>query len=304
MKDILDIGVWYDQASNVIREQVGVASQSLKIPTNPCVVLPLEYAGKWKRWGDELEDGKKKMLAAKHPFYFASLGDAELALIGSGFPWDTATISGKLRACGFSRMSLGFRKEFIAALREADLLGLHQRWAPVTEATARVLSMSGIPIPAPNAVEVHLLYKMMGDKSLFEYLAGKRVVLVGNTVDRLLPLLANPDYCAEYAPVIGPLGSMKVVDVYKTRSKATTIETAVSDGSWMDIDPLTEWLKKTEYDIALLGCGAMANLIGRRAKGFGRTTLDLGFVLEALLGNTQRTHRPILRDIQWPTWRW
>ncbi len=183
-------------------------------------------------------------------------------------------------------------------------MGLHQRWPPVTEATARILALSGIEIPAPNGVEVHLLYKMMVDGSLFNYLADKRVVLLGDKVTELQRLWAIPAWCQNYA-VLGPLDRVKIVGAYKTRSKAPSIEAAAAGGSWLDLDPVTAWLKKVDYDIALLGCGAVANLMGKRVTDMGRSALDMGFVFEALLGNSQRTHRPFLRDIKWPAMgRW
>lgn len=298
VRDHLDLGGWYDTASDDVKASIEAEKTALKLSKDPCRVLPLEFAGVWGHWGAEIEVAKKRFLEAKHPFYCASLGDAELALIGSGYPWKTEEINGKLRACGMSRFALGFRREFLDALRDAELLGLHQRWAPITEATALILSLSGIPMPPPNAVEVHFPYKMIADRSLFEYLAGRKVVLVGDKVVKVKALLENPAYCEAHA-FLGPIEKMTVTDVFVTRPKAGSIEHSAVCGSWLDLDAATNWLKTADYDVALLGCGAMANILGHRVWKFGRSTLDVGFLFEALLGNSQRNHRPFLRDVKW-----
>lgn len=299
MEDVLNLGVWYEEASPEVRGRIAAADGALKIPKNPCAVLPLEYAGAWTRWNDELAEAKRRFLEAKHPFHFASLGDAELALLGCGYPWDTREISLKLRACGFSRCSLGLRNEFRAALKGAALLGLHQRWPPMTEMTARVMSLCGFEVPVPNAVEVHLPYRMFADGSLFGYLAKKRVVLVGDKVKELNRRLHDESFIKAYS-FLGPIGEMNVVGIFETRPKAPTLELAPTGGAGLDLDRASEWLKNTKFDIALLGCGAVANILGYRTVRYGKTAVDVGFVFEALMGNAQRDVRPILKEIKWP----
>lgn len=301
MEDVLNLNIWYDQAPMKVRERIAGIESKLKLSKNPCAVLPLDYAGIWNRWEDELVEAKRRFMEAKHPFHFASLGDAELALLGFGFPWKTNEISNRLRACGFSRLSGGLRQEFRTALKEAALLGLHQRWPPITEITARVLILCGFEIPAPNAVEVHLPYKMFADGSLFCYLAKKRIVLVGDKVRELNRRLHDAGFIEAHS-FLGPIGGLNIVGIFETRAKASTVELAPTGGAGLDVDRASEWLKKTDFDIALLGCGAVANILGYRSVQYGKTAIDVGFVFEALLGNSQRDVRPILKEIKWPKW--
>lgn len=303
MEDLLDVGVWLDQADHSIRQRVDDAAKDLKRTKNPCKVLPLDFAGNWGRWADELEAGKEAFLRAKEPFYFASLGDAEMALLASGYMYPTPELEGRLRACGFSRAFLSARKEFRDALKSATLLGLQQRWPGITEKIEVILQLCGFAMPPPNAVEVHLPYSMLADGSLFTFLAGRRVVLVGDKVAQVRDLFRNKAFLEAHQH-LGPMEKTKIVDVYSTRPKAPSVEGSKTGGSWLDLEPATKWLARNDYDIAILGCGAVANFLARRIHATGRTAIDVGFVFEALLGNDQRNVRPVLRDVIWPERSW
>lgn len=298
MKDHLDLGKWADQVDRSVLDNVAVTEKDFGDPEK-APLLPLEYAGKWGRWDDELEDAKKKLLAAKDPWYFASLGDAEMTLLSSGYLYDTRELNARLRACGFSRFFLGARKEFVKALKEATFLGLHQHWPPITIKTVRILRLCGFEMPPPNAVEVHLPYKMLMDRSLFEYLKGKRVVLVGDKAPELMTLMRTPAFVDAHEH-FGPLGQVRVMGAFKTRQKAPTAETSATGGSWLDLDACTSWLKRTDYDVAIFACGAIANFLARRVYDTGRSAFDVGFVFEALVGNEQRKVRPLLKEGTWP----
>lgn len=279
------------------------AERKLKFTKDPTPLLPLEYAGKWGRWGDELEVAKQAMLAAKDPWYFTSLGDAEMTLLSSGYLYPTVELDARLRACGFSRFFLGARKEFRDSLKNSTFLGLHQHWPPITEKTERILKLCGFEVPSKNAVEVHLPYKMLIDKSLFELLKGKRVVLVGDKARELMEFMRNPAFVAAHAH-LGPIGDVHVVDAFKTRQKAPSVALAPTGGSWLDLDACTAWLQRKDYDVALFACGAIANILAKRVYETGRTAFDVGFVFEALLGNEQRKVRPILKEAHWPERTW
>jgi hypothetical protein len=288
--DWLGLGTWWDEASKA--SQACVEKQAVQVV--PKEVLPLPYAGVWGRWDEELEVGKQRLLSMKKPFCFTSLGDAELVLIASGYTYPPQELAGRLHACGFTRGTLSYRKAFMDALRGSELLGLHQRWKPVTDKTYKILALAGFDMPPANAVEVHLPYKMMIDKSLFEYVAGKRVVLVGDKGPAIQAKLKDAEFVKTYSELFGPLGEMEVVGNFQTKAKGC------GGGSWTDLDAATKWLMGANFDVALLACGAVATLLATRIRDSGRVALDVGFVIEALLGHSQRSVRPILRDVKWP----
>lgn len=295
-QDLLNLGTWWDQADPDRKVAVEAAAAKIVAPKEaPSAILPLPYAGTWGKFDDELEVGKQKMLSMKGPFCFTSLGDAELALIASGYTYPAKELEGRLRACGFTRATLGARQIFIDALQGSEMFGVHQRWKPVTDKMYKILALAGFEMPPPNAIEVHLPYKMMIDKSLFSYLAGKRVVLVGDKAIDLQAKWKDASFLAAYSPLFGPMGEMEVVGAFRTKMKG------LEGGSWQDLDAATKWLQATEFDVALLACGAVAALLAARVRDVGRIALDVGFVLEALMGNKQREVRPFLREVKWPS---
>ncbi len=289
-QDFLNLGVWWDQASN--ESKARVEEQGAKIV--PGVVLPLPYAGIWNKWNDELEVGKQRLLSMNKPFCFTSLGDAELTLVASGYTYPTKELGRRLMACGFTSGTLAMRQIFIDALKSSELFGVHQRWKPVTDKMHKILLLTGFEMPPANAVEVHLPYKMMVDKSLFQYLAGKKVVLVGDKALALQSKWKNPSFLKSYSALFGPMGEIQVVGAFRTKAKGP------EGGSWSDFEAATKWLQNTQFDVALLACGAVATLLAARIRDSGRIALDVGFVLEALMGNKQREVRPLLREVKWP----
>jgi hypothetical protein len=290
--DRLALRTWYDELS---AQEVAVLELPSEPPANPVRILPQEH-------GDSLEEqltvGKRLFLSARHPFYLARLGDAEAALVGSGYQGPTKplrTLASYLKFCGLSRECLHMRPEFILALKDATFLGVHQDWEEVRLATATILGLSGFPVPPPNAVEVHLPYKLLIDGSLISFLSGKRVLLIGHLAPELMRRWKEPAFVEAYSrfgrfdqvPVIGAIGAKKR-----------------GEGLWKDIDLITALADKYDYDVALLACGAPAKILARRIHSRGKTALDVGFVFDALLGDPERRKRPILRETSWPETGW
>lgn len=72
-------------------------------------------------------------------------------------------------------------------------------------------------------------------------------------------------------------------------------------GATRDHKVVLRLLDGFDYDVALLSCGVAAKPLTWRIRSeTGRTALDTGFVFNALLGDRERTNRPVLKDVSWP----
>lgn len=241
----------------------------------------------------QLEAAKKRFLACKDPFSLVRIGDCEIGLLGAGVIPVQHDLETQFRFAGLSRESIFLRSDFIRAVRETELLGLQQNWPEMGQKTGTLLFMLGMQVPPENGIEVHLPYKLLVDGTLFRYLSKKKVLLVGAGARRLGDCFSLKGFLDVYG-FLGPLDEMKVAGVIETRTRE-------AGGAWADYERVTQQAAKLDFDVALLACGGMAKpLAWRIANGLKRTALDVGFVFDALMGNEERWHRPILKDVVWP----
>jgi hypothetical protein len=132
-------------------------------------------------------------------------------------------------------------------------------------------------------------------RSLFKFLAGKKVVLVGSEAENLAALWKTKEFLDAYQH-FGPIDKIEVVAGIKTASHPTV--------DWRCMAPITESLKGLSFDVALLGCGGLAKILAFRIwKDMKRTAIDVGAVFPALLGGTERS-RMIMSDGKWPEVKW
>ena len=240
----------------------------------------------------QLEAAKKRFLECKEPFSLIRIGDCEIGLLGAGVIPVQHDLATQFRFAGLSRESLALRKDFISAVKETQLLGLQQNWPEIGHKTGMLLFMLGMQVPPENGVEVHLPYKLLVDGTLFEFLAGKKVLLIGAGARRLSDCLSLKGFLDVYG-FLGPMEKVKVVGVIETRARE-------AGGAWSDYERVVLEAYKIDYDVALLACGGMAKPLAWRLWKSGKTALDIGFVFDALLGNDERRHRPVLKDVVWP----
>lgn len=292
MVDQLDWGKWIDEIPSSLRAQADQACAAVKVPER---LVPKSHG---PTLDIQLRTAKQIFLAHPGPLSFIRLGDCDITLLGSGYLYermplpDLTTLESQLATAGLSRPGIAMRPEFVEALKTATFLGVHQNWAPVRETTAILMALSGLQVPPPNGVDFHLLYFMLADGSLIKHLAGKKVLLVGAGAEALANRWGDPDFQFRYA-ALGPFGESRVTDVFVTCGPG-------SEGAWVDLDAATKYSQQADFDVALLGCGAMAKVLAERIRQQGRTALDAGFIFDALLGHSQRKERAIIRNAPWP----
>jgi hypothetical protein len=292
MVDQLDWGKWVDEIPKPLLSHTDQARVSLKVSDR---IIPDSHG---PTLGDQLRAAKRIFLEARGPVSFVRLGDCDITLLGSGYLHERMplqnlkSLQSQLTTAGLSRPGIAMRAEFVQAMRTATLLGLQQNWPPVRETTSILMSLSGLPVPAPNGVDFHLLYHLLADGTLIRYLAGKKILLVGAAAPDLAAQWADHCFQQKYK-ALGPFKDSKVSGVFVTRGRG-------SEGAWRDLDAATQYAVRTQFDVALLGCGAMAKVLAERIRKQGRTALDAGFIFDALLGHSQRKERAVIRDAPWP----
>jgi len=240
----------------------------------------------------QLHAGERRFLECKDPFCLIRIGDCEIGLLGAGFVPIHHDLNTQFGFAGFSRKAFPLRKDFISAVREAELLGLQQNWAPITVKTAMLLYMLGMPLPAPTGVEAHLPYQLLIDGTLFRYLAGKKVIFIGSTAWRLSECFKVKGFLDAYS-FLGPIDQLKVAGVIQTKPRE-------AGGAWADYERVLGEAARMDFDVALLACGGTAKPLAWRIWQSGKTALDVGFVFDVLMGNVEREHRPVLKDVVWP----
>lgn len=240
----------------------------------------------------QLSAGRERFLSLPEPFYMVRLGDAELALMASGYrPFLLKDVDTCLRFCGLSRRALHLRSELLISLQRAHLVGLHQNWESVRRLTSVVLKLCGFRLPLPTGVEVHLPYRLLADGTLFSFLADRRVLLIGHLAPLLSARLRERCFL-ESNRFLGPIDRMIDAGSVGTKDR--------NEGAWNDLDEIMQQARRHDYEIALVSCGAPAKLLCKRLFEEGKTALDVGFVFDALLGDGERRLRPVLKDIPWP----
>jgi len=290
----LEMRTWFDELSEEESARILALRASVGKPEER--LLPYTHG---IGMGPQTAAGKRRFLGAKDPFCLVRVSDCEIGLLGGGYIPEKAPndLPWQFRIAGFTRAAFHLRKDFIAAIREADLVGLQQNWPEIRTNTAVLFSMYGFPLPRPNGVELHLPYGLLADGTLFQYLAGKRVLLVGGTARAFQDRLKKPDFIAAHQ-FLGPMDQMKVVGVIQTKTRE-------EGGAWADFDRVLKEATEIDFDVILLSCGITAKALAWRIWKEGRTALDIGFVMDALTGNPERYQRPILMDVPWPkVWGW
>jgi len=269
-----------------------------KVPIIPHRVLPLDHGDTMK---EQLEAGKRRFLSEKEPFSLVRLGDFELGLLGAlYFPYGkpSNTISMMFSRAGYAQDSLWIRSHMIEAVRQSAFVGVLENWDTQRLETGALLAMLDCEIPCARAVEIHLPYQMLVDGSLFKWLSGRRVLLIGNLAPRLLEVWKLPVFHKTYEH-FGDSSKVQIV-------AAIPISSREEGGGCRDFHFALQCANRLDYDVALLGCGSMAKPLAHRISQMGKTAVDVGFVFDALLGERPdaRVGRPVLRWSKFPKPSW
>lgn len=262
-------------------------------------IIPLGHGNTME---EQLLAGRSKFLSRKEPFSLIRLGDFELGLLGAlYFPFGNASncLSTMMTRAGYAAQeALSLRKHLIEAVRFSPMVGVLENWETQRIETAALMAMLNCSIPCARAVEIHLPYAMLVDGTLFSWLAGRRVLLIGNLAPRLLEAWKKPEFHRAYER-FGPSSEVKVVDAISTSSRE-------DGGAWKDFHAALQSAKRNDYDVALVASGAMAKPLAYRIWRLGKTALDVGFVFDALLREREdaRVLRPVLKDAWFPDVSW
>jgi hypothetical protein len=288
---------WVDQAPEEARAEIRRLREASRPPDTR--LIPADQG---LMIAEQHDAGRRRFLACTEPFCHVRVNDCEIGLLGAGYLPSSRLkdLEWHFKIAGYARGALKLRSTFIEAIREAELVGLQDQWTAVKEDTAALLAMLGMPLPRPNAVEIHLIYKLLVDGTLFNWLAGKTVLLVGGLASRLYIAWHRPVFQRAYG-MFGPVEKIRV-------RRAVDVRSRKAGGAWAEYDRILEETKKGDYDVALLSCGVIAKPLAWEIRQSGRTALDVGFVFDALFADevdvVERSQRPVFKDITWPGREW
>lgn len=288
---------WYTDLTPAEQEEVHQIKR-IKVPVKLKRVLPEDHGN---TMSEQLEAAKRKFFLQKEPFSLVRLGDFELGLLGAlYFPFGNASncINTMMVRAGYAPESLWLRQHLIEAVRESALVGVLENWDTQCVETAALLAMLDCPIPLSRAVEIHLPYWMLVDGSLFSWLAGRRVLLIGNLAPRLFDAWGTSAFHRAYER-FGPSRKVEVVGAIPTSSRE-------AGGAWKDFNFALQCANRLDYDVALIASGATAKPLAYKISQLGKTALDVGFVFDALVREREdaRALRPVLADVPFPEVSW
>jgi hypothetical protein len=289
---------WYTDLTLSEQEEINQL-KSIKAPIPLPRILPLWHGN---TMSEQLLAGRSKFLSRKEPFSLIRLGDFELGLLGAlyfPFGWASNGLHTMMTRAGYANNgSIALRRDLIEAVRRSPLVGVLENWDTQRAETAALMAMLDCPVPCPRAVEIHLPYSLLVDGTLFSWLAGRRVLLIGNLAPRLFEAWRRPAFHRAYEH-FGPSSKVKIVDAIQTSSRE-------DGGAWKDFHFALKCAKRMDYDVALIASGAMAKPLAYRIWRMGRTALDVGFVFDALLREREdaRVCRPVLKDASFPDVSW
>ena len=289
--DFADLGGWFNELPHHERDHIESLGTRAAAESVGARLVPESHGIGIEA---QLRAATSAFLGQSDPFCLIRVSDSELALLGGGYlpPGTPQNLEWYRFRGGLGPRALELRPTFLQAVAGAELVGLQQNWKPITESSAVLLSLLRFPLPMPNGVEVHLPYQLLVDGVLFEWLAGKRVVLIGTFAPRLAQVWGWASFRKAYS-TWGPVNDVEIVGAVSTTSRT-------EGGSAQDYETVLSQLERITFDVALLSCGVAAKPLAWQIRKAGRTALDVGFVFNALLGDQERAKRPVLRDADWP----
>jgi hypothetical protein len=187
---------------------------------------------------------------------------------------------------------LDFREKYLGALEQVDLLGLIRNSAekklvdelPSLPATCDMGSLEPYLHPCPWS----------------KFLVGRTVLVIHPFIESIQSqyairkdLFLNPDVLPEF--------QLRVI-------KAPQTLAGNSDGfeSWTHaLDSLIQRVNETQFDVAILGCGAYGMPLGAHIKKMGKTAIHLGGATQLLFGISGKrwVQHASFRAIMTAAWR-
>lgn len=230
----------------------------------------------------------QQLVESGRPFSLIRLGDSELVVLGAGltpFTGPDKPVQQLLNFGGLERGNFEIRPLLIDAVERSDLIGLHQNWDYVTAQTFVILHMLRMPVPLPRAIEVHTVYALLTNGMLFDFLQGKKVLLIGSLANELKTKLQS--------------GGLPYTFLKKLDSLHALQTPPREEFPYTAYDQVLNAAVVMRPDVALVAFGTLAKPLCVALRDQGITAIDVGFCFDALLGNVERKERPVLRDVDW-----
>jgi hypothetical protein len=222
-------------------------------------------------------------LAAGKPFNLVRIGDIEAQILClKNCSWDRyESILEKVWFCGVEPSFLPDPDQFADYLRHSDLVGCtHPQFERNTHFMYPLiegLSKNNL-LTTRRFIEVHSIYHLAAEGSLFKALAGKRVVLVGGKV---LPFYhyyyQNADYRKHFPNLC--LEDLQIVGVIPTP------DFPVLGFKYWDftLKTIRQNYARLNPDVFLLSSGLLAKYLSYFIKEDGYTALNVGNTFESLM---------------------
>ncbi len=223
----------------------------------------------------------------RRPFSMIRFSDNEVRLLGYGLvPLGTRTLG---EEAAHLRLHLGVdplemtlerfhrvRDEFLAAGREAEVLGTHRYTVNTDwhEEAERVFAVLDLPY-GERELDLAWNAEILDRGFLLPLLGMGRVLLVGNPAPKWAGLLADPAYRERYAFVGMPRGEIDLAGAVFVPHEGTA--------AMRRFEELWDEVRRHEFDLAIVAASVVGKLLaGRIRREMGKVALDVGWCMQFL----------------------
>lgn len=292
MNPFMEMRDWYENLSPQEKAQIDEIKKKVGAPPRG---TPFSH-------GDSEQDQLRAAIGvfekSPEPRCLVRVGDTDIALLSGGAVlFDDRPVSKYLWHSGIDHRWFRFRPEFIEMAQSAPMYGIHtkQSWCYPATATETILAMLGVQVPNERCVVIGTSYYLLTSGTLFKYIEGKRVLLVGESAPRISAAWYSPSFIEGHSH-FGPLEKTRIVGALPCAPRADQKDPG-------ELDQIMEQVKKTDFDVALISAGGMGKLVAWRIwRDLKRTALDLGACFNALIGGHR--DRGIFNTVKWPEVKW
>ena len=223
----------------------------------------------------------------RRPFSMIRFSDNEVRLLGYGLvPLGTRTLG---EEAAHLRLHLGVdplemtlerfhrvRDEFLAAGREAEVLGTHRYTVNTDwhEEAERVFAVLDLPY-GERELDLAWNAEILDRGFLLPLLGMGRVLLVGNPAPKWAGLLVDPAYRERYAFVGMPRGEIDLAGAVFVPHEGTA--------AMRRFEELWDEVRRHEFDLAIVAASVVGKLLaGRIRREMGKVALDVGWCMQFL----------------------
>jgi hypothetical protein len=241
-----------------------------------------------------------QMLHSRQPCLVGRIGHTEGRIVGEalfrGARFGRLTTKQAHQNAGIFPVSTpllsSFAEIYAASIAQADLLGF---WQTTFQARLLAECYPNIPLAPLPALEPYLQASPWSAA-----LEGRRVLVVHPFAATILQQYGVKRSTLFLNPQILPEFELQVLAPPQTLAPLTG-----GYATWLEaLDHLIERVHQSEFDVALLGCGAYGLPLGAAIKASGRQAIHLGGALQVLFGIRGRRweQMPAIAGLMNPTW--